>query len=229
MENKRLTKFSNEILFNIFKDYSVQDIKILSSITNRLLTKYKAIQKENGENITEDDLLTIGISLNFICEYKGKKRLSVKEISDILKKICSFGIQTRDGKILERINIVNKARYDEQYKSFKIFFNENAIEYLLLIEDKFTLIDLVVIKNLKSKYELGIYILIQMYKDTGYCIRKIDNLKDYFNTGGNTNDLLKYMRIAVLKLNQNYDYKLRLEENKTGKRIDLIKIKFKKH
>ena len=227
MNKERQTKFSNQILYNLFKNYTTRDIKILTIIINRLLSKYKSIKNKNEDN-AEEFIYEIGISLEFINIYKGKKRLSIKEIMEIIEKISSFGVLISENGIHRKIMLVNEVRYDERYKSFKIFFNENIIEYLLLIEDKFTLIDLAIIKNLKSKYELGVYILVQMYKNTGYCIRKIDDLKDYFNTGGNTNDLLKYMRIAVLKLNQNYDYKLRLEEDKTGRRIDLVKIKFKK-
>lgn len=227
MEEKRETKFSNQILYNLFKDYSVTDIRILSAMVNRLLTKHKAIA-DSTDDIENENILEIGISLSFFNEYKGRKRLSIKEINEILKKISSFGVQVLDNGVHTRITIVNKVSYNEKYKSFRITFNENAMKYLILIKDKFTLLDLNVIKNFKSKYDLGLYILIQMFKDTGKIIRNIDGLKEYFNTGGSTNDLMKYLRGAILKLNNDYGYKIKLSYKKIGRRIDLVILTFKK-
>lgn len=226
MEESRLTKFSNEILFNLFKDYTVQDIKILTAITNRLITRYKAI--ENNEADEENkDALCLGVSLDFIFQYKGERRLSVKEIDTILKKICSFGVRIKEGTISKMINIVKEAQYDERYKSFKIIFNENALEYLILIDKNFTLLDLNMIKSFSSKYELGLYILIKMYKGTGTCIKRIEDLKEYFNVKGSPNDLMKYIRKAIQKLNDTYKYKIKVEEEKVGKRINVVRIKFR--
>ena len=225
MSTERETKISNQILYNLFKKYSVADIRILTAIINRLLTKNKALQNEN-ENF--DNVLKIGISLEFFNEYKGKKRLSIKEILEIIDKIGSFGLTITEKKIHRRITIVNEVEYNEKFKSLRITFNESAIEYLIMIENKFTLVDLNIIKDLKSKYELGLYLLIQMYKNTGIVIKTIDGLKEYFNTGGGTNDLLKYVREAALKLNAAYDYKINLDYETVGKRINTVKIKFKK-
>ncbi len=225
MNNERQTKISNQILYNLFKRYSVKDIRIFTAIINRLLSKHKAMKKNGAD---EKDFLSIGISLKFFNEYKGKKHLSVIDILEIIENIGTFGILTYENGVYKRITVINQVEYDERYKSFKIYFNENAIEYLIMIENKFTLLDLNIIKKLKSKYELGLYILIQMYKDTGIVIKNINGLKDYFNTGGSTNDLMKYLKVAALKLNSNYDYKIKFDYEKVGKRIDLVKIKFKK-
>lgn len=224
--DERQTKFSNQIIYNLFKDYKVEDIRILAIMVNRLITKYKAIENEGC--IDPDSLvLELGISLEFVKEYKGKKNLSIKEITDIMKKIISFGVQVYEDRVHKSISIVNEVEYDERYKSFKISFNKNAFQYLLLIEDKFTLIDLNIVKELKSKYELGLYILIQMYKDTGLCIRRMEDLKEYFNNSGTSNDLMKYIKAAVVRLNETYHYNIKIEEEKTSKRINTIKIKFK--
>lgn len=227
MQEERQTKFSNQILYNLFKDYSVTDIRILSAMTNRLLTKHKAIT-DSTDSVENESILDIGISLRFFNKYKGKKRLSVKEIDEILKKISSFGVQTLEDGLHRRINLVNQTTYDEKYKSFKITFNENAMEYLILIYDKFTLLDLNIIKDLNSKYDLGLYILMQMFKKTGYIRHNIESLKEYFNTGGSTNDLMKYLKGASLKLNDKFNYNIKIEYEKQGRKIDKVIIKFRR-
>lgn len=225
MEDVRETKFSNQILFNLFKDYNVSDIKILSILVNRLVTKFKAIENDNGQ--IDESFLTLGISKDFFNKYKGSKNLTIRDIENVIESISRMGIRIFENDTHIKINIIDKYKYDKSNGSFQVVFNNSAIEYLVLINEKFTLLDLNIIKDINSKHKLGLYILIEMYSSTGICIRKIEDLKEYFNSFGSTNDLMKYLRAARDDLNKKYKYNIRFEKECSGRTIKIIKIKFK--
>lgn len=222
--NKRETKLDNEIIFNLFKEYSVMDIKFLISIINRLLTKHKALQNENSEEKIE--VLELGISLDFFRNYKGKKNLTLKEILEIIKKINSYGILIYEDNTYKRINIIKETEYNEKYKSVKIHFNDSALEYLIYVRDNFTLIDLNEIKDLNSKYEMGLYLLIRMFRKTGVILKTIPDLKKYFAMECENKILFNNLRIAALKLENKFGFKIKFEYKKVGKKIDRVIINF---
>lgn len=228
MENEKLTKISNQIIFNLLKDYSVVEIKILTTIINRFISNYYKKENEAYADYDLEDLLEIGITKNYFDDYRGKKRLSIKEIDKILNFIASMGLSINDLDIYTRINIVSKVEFNKQFESFRITFNKEAIEYLILIQENFTLVDLNVVKDLSSKYELGIYLLTTMYRTTGIVIRQIEWLKDFFGTSANSGDLKRSIESAIKKLNNKYNYGINLELETKRKRIDKIIIKFKR-
>ena len=226
MQEERQTKLSNEIIFNLFREYNVTDIKFLMSIINRLLTRYKAL--ENAKVEENIDILEIGISIDFLKKYKGKKNLTLNEMLDITKKISSFGILVIEGDDYRRINVFKEITYNERYKSIKAIFNDSVMDYIVLINDNFTLIDLNEIKDLSSKYELGLYLLVQMFKKTGVILKSIDSLKKYFMMKCDNKILFNNLRIAALKLNDKFNYNIKIEYEKQGRKIDKVIIKFKK-
>lgn len=228
MEKEKLTKISNQIIFNLLKDYSVVEIKILTTIINRFISNYKKMENENFADYELEDLLELGITKDYFDSYRGRKRLSVKEVDKILKLIASMGLSIKDDYTYTQINIISKIEYNERYESFKITFNEEAIEYLILIQENFTLVDLNVVKDLSGKYELGIYLLTTMYKSTGIVFKHIDWMKDFFGTSANSGDLKRSLESAVKKLNKNYDYNINLEFETKRKRIEKIILRFKR-
>lgn len=221
----RETKFSNDIIYNLLQDYKVTDIKILSVMVNRLITKYKSLENEEAEDNID---LEIGISLDFFKKYKGKKKLTVSEIISIIDKISTFGIKSHTKDIYKKINIISNVEYNKRYKSFKICFNHNAIDYLVEVYKKFTLIDLEEVKDFSSKYELGLYILISMYKNTGKIIKNIEDLKIFFNMKNDTKILMNNLRNAKAKLYEKLGYKIKFTPIKAGRKIERLEIKFER-
>lgn len=229
MSKERMTKFDNQILFNLISDYNVIEIRILTLLTNRLITQYKKLENENKiEDYDLEDLLTVAISLDFFNKYKGSKVLSIKNIMDIVDNISKVGVRASNEEIETKQMLVNRIEYNKRFKSFKITFNKEAMNYLILIHNNFTLVDLEIVSKIKTKYELGLYILTQRYRTTGILDISIEDLKSFYNVNGRTNDLLKYLRKALDKLNKEYNFNMVLETHGKGKRIDKIIIKFKR-
>ncbi|MGL4453803.1 MAG: replication initiation protein [Sarcina sp.] len=228
MEKEKLTKISNQIIFNLLKDYSVVEIKILTTIINRFISNYKKMENENFADYELEDLLELGITKEYFDSYRGRKKLSVKEVDKILKLIASMGLSIKDDYTYTQINIISKIEYNERYESFRITFNEEAIEYLILIQENFTLVDLNVVKDLSGKYELGIYLLTTMYKGTGIVFKHVDWMKDFFGTNANSGDLKRSLESAINKLNKKYDYNINLEFETKRKRIEKIILRFKR-
>lgn len=239
--SKRETKISNEILYNWLKDYTVKDLRIFSCIVNRLLSKDKALL--NAKDLEEDeefkyqystadeipeDLFELSISLDFFKEYNQGSNLSQKQIEDIIKRIASLGIWISKGDLLIRKNIIKEIEFNKRYKSMKIAFNESNLKYLIMVYKKFTLINLEDLSRIKSKYELGLYILIKMYAGTGKIIRSLDGIKSFFRIKGTSNDCTKYIEKAIEELNKKFNFKAKIEYEKIDKRIDKITITFRK-
>lgn len=228
MENEKLTKISNQIIFNLLKDYSLVEVKILTTIINRFISNYKKMENENFADYELEDLLELGITKHYFDEYRGRSKLSTKEIERILRGISSMGLSIKDDYTYTQINIISKIEYNERYESFRITFNEEAIEYLILIQENFTLVDLNIVKDLSGKYELGIYLLTTMYKGTGVVFKHIDWMKDFFGTNANSGDLKRSLESSINKLNKKYDYNINLEFETKRKRIEKIILRFKR-
>lgn len=202
LNTERLTKVNNDVLKNIFSNFNVNQIKIFLILLNKAITLHYASSDERiQENVL--DFLEIDIPISFINKYKGNKHLTKKEIFDIFESLnILFKFESSNGDIIAFPIIDTMYFYNSQNK-ISVTLREEALEYLILVSSNYTCLDLNFVKDLKGKYELGLYMLISMYK--GLSNKKkffsIEDLKYFFNVFGSNNDLLKYIRKAQSSLN----------------------------
>lgn len=169
---ERNTKIENEMLKNLIIDNNTVQIKLFMTILNKAISKHYA----QGEYIEEVES-ELNLSMDFVKKYKGDKNLTTREIMNFIKDI-NVKIRFYDEEIEENrvINVIREFQYNDY--DFIIKFDEEAIKYVVLVANNYTLIDLEVLKHLKGKYEIGLYVIQAMYKKLKHK-KKIFELEEF--------------------------------------------------
>jgi len=124
------------------------------------------------------------------------------------------------------------AKYNKKEGSIIIKFTDDIMPYLSQVRQKFVLYNLKEISNFNSIYTTRLYELIQQFKDTGYLIKSIEQLREIFAVGSSFKlygDLKRYtFDHACQEINENYRMNLGYEEIKEGRKVVAVKFVFKK-
>ena len=234
--------------------------KILKSKTPKTY-KNKKLNNANFGNLTHTDYQVFLHLVSKICgvDKEGKYLqpsqlqrshiLTAKEFSEVfntdidntygfLKKAIDklmktdIKVESSDNQSIARINVCSKAEYKKRDGRITIKFTDDIMPYLAQVKEKFVLYNLKEIANFGSLYTTRLYELIQEFKDTGYMIKSIDQLREIFAVGNSFeryNDFKRYtFDHACKEINNNYEMNLGYEEIKDGRRIVAVKFIFKK-
>lgn len=130
-----------------------------------------------------------------------------------------------------RINVCSQAEYVKDEGKINIKFTDDIMPYLKQVKERFMVYNLADISNFKSIYTTRLFELLQEFKETGWMIKSIDELRHAFAVG---NQYPKYANLkartivpACEEINKNYHIKIRFEEIKEGKSVTAIKFIFK--
>jgi plasmid replication initiation protein len=131
------------------------------------------------------------------------------------------------------INICSTAKYNKKEGRITVKFTDDIMPYLAQVRKRFVLYNLKEIANFGSLYTTRLYELIQEFKETGWMLKSIDQLRKVFAIGNNKfklygNFKAKILNHACKEINDNYDMDLRFEEEKEGRRVVAVKFFFKK-
>jgi len=130
-----------------------------------------------------------------------------------------------------RINVCSQAKYVKDEGKIEIQFTDSIMPYLKQVKERFMVYNLADISNFKSIYATRLFELLQEFKETGWMIKSLDELRHAFAVG---NQYPKYANFkartivpACEEINKNYHMKVRFEEIKDGKSVTAIKFIFK--
>jgi plasmid replication initiation protein len=130
-----------------------------------------------------------------------------------------------------QIAICQTAKYNHQQGSLTIKFNEDIMPYLAQVKKKFVLYNLKEVANFGSLYSTRLYELIQEFKDTGWLIKSVDQLREMFAVGKKFPDYFDLKKRtfahAVDEINSQYELNLRFDEIKEGRKVVAIRFEFK--
>ena len=175
--------------------------------------------------------------------------LTAKEFSEVfntnihnsyrlLNKACRKLMKTdltlarNESEELWQINVCSMAKYNKKEGSIIIKFTDDIMPYLSQVRQKFVLYNLKEISNFNSIYTTRLYELIQQFKDTGYLIKSIEQLREIFAVGSSFKlygDLKRYtFDHACQEINENYRMNLGYEEIKEGRKVVAVKFVFNK-
>ena len=133
---------------------------------------------------------------------------------------------------LWQINICSMAQYKKKEGRITIKFTDDIMPYLAQVKQKFVLYNLKEISNFNSIYTTRLYELTQQFKDTGYIIKSVDQLRDLFAVGTKFKAYKDLKRRtfdhACQEINNNYAMNLGYEEIKEGRKVIAVKFVFKK-
>ena len=111
-------------------------------------------------------------------------------------------------------------------------FTDSIMPYLSQVRDQFVIYNLKEVSNFKSIHSIRLYEQIQQFKDTGYFVKNLSQLRNIFAVGNkykNYNDLKKYtFSHAVKEINKHYHIDLDFQEVKEGRKVAAIKFTFNK-
>jgi plasmid replication initiation protein len=130
-----------------------------------------------------------------------------------------------------RINVCSQAEYVKDEGKINIKFTDDILPYLKQVKERFMVYNLADISNFKSIYTTRLFELLQEFKETGWMIKSLDELRHAFSVGNKYTNYghLKSRTIvpACEEINKNYHMKIRFEEIKEGKSVTAIKFIFK--
>ena len=129
------------------------------------------------------------------------------------------------------INICSTAKYNTKQGTITIQFTDSIMPYLAQVRERFVLYNLKEIANFGSLYTTRLYELIQEFKETGWLLKSVSQLREVFAVGNNLKLYADFKRKtfahACQEINDNYDIGLRFEEQKEGRKVVAVKFFFK--
>ena len=182
-------------------------------------------------------------------QLKREHTLTAKEFSEvfntdihntykILHKACRKLMKTdltlarNESSELWQINVCSRAKYNKKKGYITIKFTDDIMPYLSQVRQKFVLYNLKEISNFRSLYTTRLYELIQEFKETGYMIKSVQQLRESFAVGEKFKaykDFKKYtFDHACKEINDHYKMNLGYEELKEKRKVVAIKFVFKK-
>ena len=130
-----------------------------------------------------------------------------------------------------RINVCSMAEYNKNDGFITIQFTDSIMPYLAQVREKFVLYNLKEISNFGSLYTTRLYELIQEFKETGWMLKSLDQLREAFAVGDKFklygHFKAKTFAHACQEINDNYNIHLRFEELKEGRKVVAVKFFFK--
>ncbi|MDD3005854.1 replication initiation protein [Flavobacterium sp.] len=161
-------------------------------------------------------------------------RNSYVKLRNTCKKLMktSVIIEFKDSEKTREINVCSMAEYNPKEGSISIKFTDDIMPYLSQVKEKFLLYNLKEIAGFRSLYTTRLYELLQEFKETGWMLKSIDQLR---NALGVNKDSLRiynnFKRKAIIhacnEINEEYNFNLRFEEIKEGRKVIAIKFIFK--
>ena len=158
---------------------------------------------------------------------------SYKVLRKAVDKLMKTDLKVERNESLElwRINVCSMAKYNKKEGYITVKFTDDIMPYLAQVRKKFVLYNLKEIANFGSLYTTRLYELIQEFKETGWVLKSVEQLRDIFAVGEKFKaykDLKRYtFAHACQEINNNYDMGLRFEELKEGRKIVAVKFFFK--
>ena len=149
------------------------------------------------------------------------------------KKLMKTSIILEKPELSEvwEINICSTAKYNTKQGTITIQFTDSIMPYLAQVRERFVLYNLKEIANFGSLYTTRLYELIQEFKETGWLLKSVSQLREVFAVGNNLKLYADFKRKtfahACQEINDNYDIGLRFEEQKEGRKVVAVKFFFK--
>jgi len=232
LTSKTPKAYKNKKLNNAnFGNFSHNDYQVFL----HLVSKIGGVDKEGKylqpEQLQREHTLTAKeFSEVFCTNIDNSYRYLKKAINKLMK--TDIKVERPDNQNIVRINICSKAEYKKKEGLITLKFTDDIMPYLSQVRKKFVLYNLKEIANFNSLFTTRLYELIQEFKDTGYIIRSVEQLRTIFAVGNNFqryNDFKKRtFDHACKEINFNHAMNLGYEEIKEGRKVVAIKFIFKK-
>lgn len=169
-------------------------------------------------------------------EFSQEFNLNIDNVYTVLKRVAKrlteTSITLEKPELFEtwHIALCSQSKYNHKEGNLSVEFTPNIMPYLAQVKSKFVLYNLKEVANFGSIYSTRLYELIQEFKDTGWLIKSVTQLRERFAVGKKFkmyNDFKRFtFEHAVDEINSQYDINLRFEEIKEGRKVVAIRFEF---
>lgn len=223
--------YKNKKLNNAnFGTYNLNDYQVFLQLVSKLSKVDINGTYQQPQDLEREHTLTakefsqaFGVDLN--TSYGVLKRAS--------NKLARTAITLEKPELFEiwDIPVCEISKYNTKDGSITVTFSNHIMPYLAQVRKKFVLYNLKEIANFGSLYSTRLYELIQEFKDTGYILKSVAQLREVFAVGKKFPDYYDFKRYtfahAVNEINSQYPtMKLRFEELKEGRKVVSIRFEF---
>jgi plasmid replication initiation protein len=214
-----------------FADFTYNDYQVFLNLISKIGGVDKYGKYLQPEQLKREHVLT---AQEFSGVFKSDLSNSYKFLHKACKKLMGSSITLEKLELSEiwQINICSKAEYNEKKGTIAIQFTDSIMPYLSQVKERFILYNLKEISNFGSLYTTRLYELIQEFKETGWMLKSVEQLRESFAVG---NALKLYADFkkktfahACQEINYTYNIGLRFEELKEGRKVVAVKFFFKK-
>jgi plasmid replication initiation protein len=232
LKSKTPKTYKNKKLNNAnFGNFTHSDYQVFLHLVSKLGGVDEEGKYLQPSQLQREHLLTAKeFSEMFCTDIHNSYRLLNKACRKLMK--TDLTLARNDSAELWQINICSMAKYNKKEGCITIKFTDDIMPYLSQVRQKFVLYNLKEIANFNSLYTTRLYELIQEFKDTGYMIKSIGQLRKVFAVGSSFKlygDLKKRtFDHACKEINNTYEMNLGYEEIKEGRKVVAIKFIFKK-
>ena len=214
-----------------FGNFTHNDYQVFLHLVSKIGGVDKIGKYLQPEQLKREHVLTAKeFSELFNTDVDNSYRYLKKAIDKLMK--TDIKVERPENNSIVRINICSQAEYKKREGSIIIQFTDSIMPYLSQVRQKFVLYNLKEIADFNSLYTTRLYELIQQFKDTGYLVKSLEQLREIFAVG---DKFKKYNHFknrtfdhACKEINNNYEMNLGYEEIKEGRKVVAVKFVFKK-
>ena len=233
LQSKTLKTYKNKKLNTAnFGDFTHSDYQVFLHLVSKIGGVDSSGKYLQPENLQREHVLTAS-------EFRDVFNSDINNCYRFLNKACkklmktSITLEKIELNEVWEINICSTAKYNKKEGRITVKFTDDIMPYLAQVRKRFVLYNLKEIANFGSLYTTRLYELIQEFKETGWMLKSIDQLRKVFAVGDNKfklygNFKAKILNHACKEINDNYDMDLRFEEEKKGRKVVAVKFFFKK-
>lgn len=222
--------YKNKKLNNAnFGNYNLNDYQVFLHLVSKLGKVDEFGKYQQYELLERTQVLT---AQEFAKIFNIEPKHAYSVLKKATTKLMQLFITLEKPELFEtwQISICESAKYNHKNGSITILFTQSIMPYLVQVNRKFVLYNLREIANFGSFYSTRLYELIQEFKDTGYLIKSVDQLREIFATGNKYKQYTDFRQRtfwhAVKEINDHYEINLKFDEIKNGLKVVAIKFSF---
>ena len=216
----------DELLIKKIINLSVEETRCFLMIVNELQVKNKLflddIYSYRGEEYNEEEWNVITVELDlFKRVVKNKNKHNQESVIKILNNMLSVY-----SEYFEKVELHDYYLYVE-FKEEYIYGNNN--QSLLNPDgaiDRFTKIDLSKFIQLRSNFQIFLYLKIMQFSKTGIVRIRIEEVKETLQTPMLIKELIRKLKNAVTKLEEIMQMNITFDTVKKGRNITSIELNF---
>ncbi len=214
-----------------FGNYSLTDYQVFLHLISNLGGVDEVGKYLQPEQLKREHVLSAKeFSELFNTDINNSYRKLAKACKKLMK--ASIMLEKLDVDEVWEISVCSAAKYNQSKGHITIEFSDRIMPYLAQVKERFVLYNLKEISSFRSLYTTRLYELIQEYKETGWILMSIDQLRCYFAVS-NKFKFYKDLKVrtfgrACKEINDVYNLFLQFEEIKEGRKVVAIKFTFNK-